>query len=301
MSELITEKSSFVKGAVRNTDLGYVVCSNDKLSEERAPHSIYVQWDEGQFADIETKPWYTAGVCVVTDSGEQMLAVGEYGDVVVFGSGEHFEEKIPPENGETEIRGPLRAVRTIGDHAYAVGMKRQVYRRDSKMHWSAIDRGMTPKPGSDVVGFEAIDGYGDDNLYAVGWEGEIWRFDGAGWRFVPSPCNLILTDVCCAGDDNVYICGQVGTLIRGKEDQWEIIDLDDLSDDLWSLAWYNDELYVATMKQVYRLSDDQLVPVDMGPDTAWSCYQLSVRNGLLWSIGAKDLFSYDGSLWQRLA
>ncbi len=54
------------------------------------------------------------------------------------------------------------------------------------------------------MGFEAIDGYSSEALYAVGWAGEVWKFDGAKWSQAPKLTDAVLTAVCCAPDNVVY-------------------------------------------------------------------------------------------------
>jgi hypothetical protein len=105
------------------------------------------------------------------------------------------------------------------------------------------------------VGFEAIDGYSDTEIYAVGWNGEIWEFDGTDWIGRDSPTNVILAAVCCAPNDVVYTAGLQGVLIEGRKDAWEAVRWeDDVTVDLWDLCWFQEKLYVATMTALYTLN-----------------------------------------------
>jgi hypothetical protein len=111
---------------------------------------------------------------------------------------------------------------------------------------------------------------------------------------------VVLVDVCCGGDGYVYACGSDGVLIRGKRGKWNVIEMADFSESLWSVAWYAGHLYAASMDNVFVLGDDGLAPVYMGEDFAKSCYDLVVGAGVLWSIGAKDVMSFDGQEWTRI-
>jgi hypothetical protein len=53
------------------------------------------------------------------------------------------------------------------------------------------------------------------------------------------------------------------------------------------------------MSYLYQLEDRELVPVDFGKDAPDSCYKLTAAEGVLWSVGQEDLFSYDGKTWTR--
>lgn len=296
-----TDQFSFVSGAVRYRDLTYLVLSNDEMAASKTPHSIYVEWDNGSWNNGGRVDWLTAGIAIASHPLEQMAAVGEFGGALLLGSGDRHEEKIGSGKNTPAGRGPLRGIRNIGGRIYAVGMNRQVYRREGPNRWSPQDQGARTDPKTDkVVGFEAIDGFSEEEIYAVGWDGEIWEFDGTNWDQRDSPTNLILLDISCGDGNQAYVCGQAGTLIRGRHDQWETIEQEATKDDFWSSAWFEGHLYLSTMSAVYRLDGTNLQMVDMGEDSPDTCFYLSSGDGVLWSIGAKDIMAYDGIRWTRI-
>jgi hypothetical protein len=230
-----------------------------------------------------------------------MVAISEEGRVGVVGSGEDFEEQIGRGEDHPEKRGPLREVRTIAGRAYACGMDRQVYRRDAAHAWTCIDMDMRKAPAAlDVFGFESIHGFSENDIYAVGWHGEIWHFDGSRWSRIESPTDLILTRVFCAEDGRVYICGQQGMLIRGRGSSWQVVEHGDTQEDLWDLQWFNGRLYLSTTRMLYILEDDRLKIVDTGDEIPATCYHLDAADGIMWSIGAKDILQFDGQTWTRI-
>jgi hypothetical protein len=54
------------------------------------------------------------------------------------------------------------------------------------------------------------------------------------------------------------------------------------------------------MRTVYRLEGDRLKPVGFGKDLPRTCFHLSAADGVMWSIGAKDLMAFDGKSWTRI-
>lgn len=296
-----THTFSFVTGAVRFLDLAYIAMSGDELDREKIPHTYFSEWDAGTWRDLGKTLWPTAGVAIARKPIQQMCAVGLYGQVKLAGSGDLHEEQIGTSQDAIRARGPLRGVRTIGEHVYVVGMNRQVWRRDDADQWSSIDQGARPAAGSQaVVGFEAVDGFSERDIYAVGWDGEIWHYDGSTWQQKLSPTNIVLTRVLCAGNGVVYASGRKGLLLSGRDDSWEVIDHASMIDDIWDLAWYQDKLYLSTMYGLFTLDQDKLLAVDFGEDSPDSCYHLSTADGVLWSIGGKDIMAFDGNNWTRI-
>lgn len=298
-----TDLFSFARGVVRSREVGYLVLSNDELAEKKIPHSIPVVWHKGNWlrADKPQYDWLTAATVVVRQPKEQLCAVGEYGQVLVMGSGDTHEEKIGTGKDSPDGRGPLRGARTIGKEVIVVGMDRQVYKREALNTWVPFDQGARPKAGSKkIVGFESVDGFSSKELYAVGWDGEIWRCDGKKWSAVDSPTNAVLTQVCCAGDGNAYACGRRGLLLRGKKDSWEVLEHESTTEDLWDLCWFDEHLYLSSTRSLFTLEGDQLKPVKFGKDVPETCGRLSAADGVLWSIGGKDVMAFDGKKWTRI-
>jgi hypothetical protein len=295
---------SYVTGAARKAHLAYFSVVTDELSREKLDHSLFLEWNRGIWRGSNIAPvkWTTVGATVTSTPIEQGLFLGYWGQVHCMGSGDVHEEKILSAGGESpEQRGPMRGLRSIGGKAYAVGTHRQVYRRDGANTWTCIDE--TTRPESEdprVVSFESIDGFSPEEIYAAGRQGEIWLYDSRQWHRLNSPTNMILTDVCCAGDGNVYVCGRYGTLLRGRDGRWEVIGQESTQEDLWRAIWYREKLYLSTMRFLYTLEDNRLEQVDFGGDVPITCFHLSAADGVLWSIGAKDVMSYEGTNWVRI-
>jgi len=290
MKQKISASSVFMSGAARFKDLIYLVTRDKKLDAEEVDHSRFIAFDQGKLGHMGDFNWNTAAVCVARKPAEKFVAVGEDGEVFTFVAGKEALETISPKPIA------LRGVGVVDGYPVACGMKRQVYRRAGEGTWTAMH---APSPEGKNHGFEDIGGFGGNEMYAAGWKGEIWEWDGKKWHNRPSPTNLILTGICCAGDGQVYICGQNGTLIRGRHDTWEVVDLDPLKKDFWDIHWFNDRLYLATMTGLFTLGSSGPEPVDFGAEAPSTCYRLTDAQGVLFSVGSADVFSFDGSIWKR--
>lgn len=196
-------------------------------------------------------------------------------------------------------RGPLRRIRCIGGVPYVCGTDCQVYRGETNKPWQSVG----PKQSalsSDVHSFESIDGFSQSSLYAVGLQGAIWHGDGALWYKIDSPVDLVLNDVCCAPDGQTYVCGRGGVFIVGREDSWEVVEHDFQDEDFWSVSWFHGEVLVASLYAIYRFNGNALELLSFGNESPCTCYRLSAADGLLWSIGAKDILAFEENKWSRI-
>ncbi|MDH1263464.1 hypothetical protein [Pseudomonas sp. GD03944] len=211
-----------------------------------------------------------------------------------------FDEVIDDSRDGPAGRGELRDIQMIGGVPYVVGMSRQVYRRDGPGSWSRQDDGVvTPRGAKVMCGFNAIHGLSEANLYAVGFNGEIWQRLGGQWHQQVQPKWCVLHHVRMVREDLIYACGQLGTLLRSTGSTWEEIPHGVTDKDFWSMAWFNDALYLACDDGVFRLgADDRLVKVDMGQDFEPTCRHLHANDGVLLSVGPKHLMrTEDGETW----
>lgn len=293
-----TDEFSFRTGAVRHRDLAYLLVAHDDTEEEELPFTGVVTRVRGQWFQ-KVFEWTAKSACVCSYPKEQLVAIGPDGDFLVFGQGEVLEGKIVARPEDEEKQGHFTRVQSICGKAHVVGMRRQVYRRDGREQWTKIDNGL-PVGGEQTVGLTDIHGIREDEIYSVGWKGEIWCYDAAKWSPIDSPTNLILTAVRCGDDENVYACGRAGMLLRGNRNRWEVIEHGGRSQDFWDLEWFEGKLYVASMSFLYTLEGDTLKLVDFGEDSPSTCFHLSSADGVLWSIGQKDVMAFDGKSWTRI-
>jgi hypothetical protein len=306
-----TDIFSFVAGAVRRNSMVYLAMVGDQAAKLRVPEAHFVLWHQGKWLNAEGRDWDLAGLAVAKQPLEQMIAVGVWGDVLCVGSGDVHDEHVmsgqsAPDAKGPKDRGPVRGIRRIGSHIYAVGMDRQAYRREGSSSWQSFgppgwrEQGRPAPSAAQVTGFEAVDGFSESDVYAVGWRGEIWHWDGKKWHQLPSPTNLVLVDVCCAGDGTVYACGREGLLLKGRDQTWEVVEPPGTPQDLWGLAWFDGRLYLSTFYALYTLGKNGLEAVDTGAEKAKTFHRLSADDGVLWSIGAKDVLAFDGKTWTRI-
>jgi hypothetical protein len=294
-----TTQFSFGAGTQVTPETSVFLLGKDDLVERKMPHSVIAVLDDGRWSATSTK-WPAISVCWGKRPTEELIVVGYEGDMQAGQLGA-LKEETPIEIDNNDGKsGYLKCARTIAGRVYIGGMDRQVYRRVTG-GWEAFDKGLPPGAEGEALSVEAIDGFSADEIYAVGRKGEIWRCDGKRWRAIASPTNLILLGLHCADDGFVYACGQVGTLLRGRGDTWEVISHKATKQDIWDVASFKGVVYLATRKVLYALKNGQIAPVDFGPvSIPFSFHRFALSDDKLISIGAKDVMSFDGKNWSRV-
>jgi hypothetical protein len=288
-------------GTLRTRDLGFVLGTETEPADEGSPRSRVFVRHRGQWIPPVDLDWNARSCTFVTRPDERLIAISEQGYVACLGGGEvAVEPRIAPGD---QTPGPLIDVRAVATgSAYAVGTMRQAYVRERPGGWRRIDYSCRANgPGAADRAFCSVDGFTDTDIYAGGWEGEIWSYDGRDWSRRETPTNLALYSVRCAGDDQVYAVGQRGLILRGRGNRWESVEHQATEEDFWACEWFQDRLFVATTHSLYELRGSDLLPVDFGATRLpGTCYHLSAGDGAMWSIGALDLMQLDQDGWSRV-
>jgi hypothetical protein len=227
--------------------------------------------------------------------------VGKRGEVVEYTGSEPRVNRIPTAGtGPRNRYGYLSQIRTIDNELFICGYRRQVYRRNGNT-WDLISREiLDSKAKGPWSGFESIDGFSANDLYTVGDKGEIWHYDGKAWIQCDSPTNQNLADVRCF-DGKVWACGDGGIVLRGDVNQWETIWHDgDPSENWWGLESFQGRVYLAGNDFLGVLEAGEVVKVNVGIKQAITTRTLHQKDGLLWSIGERNILVYDGKKWVEL-
>jgi hypothetical protein len=302
MINKILDDFSIVTGELRRDDLGYITFVKDDLAQDHVEHSFFLVFHKREWlwpTDRDTTNWTTTSVTVVKEPLEQALFIGLWGQVQRVGSGDVKEELALadlPEGPKTA--GPICCIRAIAGRAYAAGMGRQVYRRNGMDSWQRMD--LDVRTDQAAHSFQAIHGLDATSIYAAGMRGEIWHYDGMRWRQEDSPTKRIITDVWCSGAGKVFACGQGGTVLVRSRGVWRLVDHDATEDDFWSIREFAGRVFLATMRDLYELNGAAVTLTNFGPDAPATCFALSVAGNTMWSVGAKNIFSFDGTRWTRV-
>jgi len=290
---------TFGAGFVQSREVSRVIAAVDELLDAGEPDGRLMKWTTGDAWAAFDLEWTPVRMWALTEPEVAVYALGPQGDFFFTSGGQNLQEQVDESDEGPANRGPLRDLRWIGSHFYAVGMSRQVYRREKPGRWVHRDAGTVLKLGDKTIaGFNSIDGLSESEMTAVGFEGEIWKCTNGKWKQLSSPTNVVLNRHIVVKEGLSFAVGQNGVLLRGDGDKWSQIDHGVTDDDLWGLTWFKGALYVASEDRVYKLSGDSLDPIDMKLGRNRTCSDLHSNDGVMWSFGPKHLaWTTDAKTW----
>lgn len=290
---------SFRDGLIVDRNKIYLLGVEDSKAEKGSKKSIFFYYndDDWNFVELDDR---LVSFTLANLPQRRITAIAENGMAYMFGGGEVFREYI-----YKDLPAPhdlLAEVRAVAEgHAYAVGSGRVVHRKEGLDKWSKIDKTCEPKSiekGADVA-FLSIDGFAEDDIYAVGWDGEIWYYNGEKWQMKDSPTNVNLHKVRCCKDGYVYACCEAGIIVKGRDNSWEVIKQDITEEDFRGLAYFKEEVYLASNYFIYRVGKNGFKHVKFHYNVT-TCSQLYATDDLMLSVGIKDVFLYDGNTWEKI-
>jgi len=291
-----SQHSSFITGVAISENEGWIVMAMDHMVEQEQPNAVF-GYLKGP--DIEVKHavgFNTKFAGVLPGSGRDLIAVGEDGDVVVISQSGMVSEDVITVNGMPP--GVLARGTIVDGQVVMVGMGGRVCRREPTGAWVAMEDGLPSEP-DDLTGFWGIAGDSLSSLYAVGFDGAAWKYDGSRWHEMPQPTEDILTAVCVADDRSVYAVGREGEMYRAVNDEWQALETE-CYEDLWSVTCFQGEIYAASLYHLYKLNPaGALEAID---PLGCPCYgPFSACPQALWTVGQKAVLSYDRKEWAHLA
>ena len=114
------------------------------------------------------------------------------------------------------------------------------------------------------------------------------------------PSNVQLGTVTCAGDGNVYISGEGGSLWVGQKSTWKSI-YKGSSSILWNDAlWFDNKLWLSSDYQFRIWNGKDLEPVTHnGKDVPMNGH-MDAHDGLLAIASSEYVMTYDGTAWKTI-
>lgn len=292
--------SIFHSGCAIAAELLYFTKEVEAVAQKSGPNSSFLRMDGDEWMIYDQAAAWPA-IAMAT-----IKPVGGLRTVVAVGPTGQYWEVAPLSKKESmgRIAGAqpsIRGVRSIGDSLFIVGMGRLVMERVDVGQWSDISPKGAEVKGQ-VVGFEDIDGFSTEEVYAVGWQGEIWWRDKMRWRQVDSPVSANLNSIACSSNGVAYIVGDNGVMLEGRQENWRIVDTGK-AENLLDVADYKQQVFVVTDFGIFsRAPSGQLVAETnfVDDDHPATCLHLLASPDAIFSMGPSDLFRLTDGPWERL-
>ena len=316
----------YIDAACAAGDFIYMASQLDGLDPEETLHSRMSildltddrPWSCHDYADnIVSVHAYRGDVESLPD-GSRFVALGRHGTVRFNQKNvPTFVEQIPGAGLVDDAFGGLMThLREINGHLWACGQRGQVYRRFGRDDWRHVDQGLfvdldpdkfaTPGDLAEAMVsgpmLECMDGSSERDVYVVGLQGFMAHFDGKQWRKVALRTDEHLTWVRCYGPDEVWACGFNGTLLKGnaRDGFKEMSSVDD--NQTWvCLSKFQDKVYLSAEEGLHVFDGKKiaLVKTKLKPELQ-GAWRVDHADGVLWSVGLKDVAHFDGKHWTRI-
>ncbi|MDO6469965.1 hypothetical protein Q8W30_17750 [Neptunomonas phycophila] len=230
----------------------------------------------------------------------EYLAIDDAGSVFYGGLGENkrVEQKLPK-----HLR--IENISKVGEQVYGVGFGRIITKRIGPDHWELMTESIQDSTAKNT-GFYDLDGFDENDLYAVGGKNDIWHFDGEDW----SPVDVVDAPflpmcVCCAEDGYVYIGGAWGMIARGRGDEWETYMPESRVDKFSSVVSYQGRIFFGNESRVYVMPHNaqtlEYKEYDFeGQISSLGARRMDVGHGLMMFASLSRVALYDGVQWKMI-
>lgn len=304
---------TFLAGCAVEHDYIYTAALLDAYNPREVVHSRLFCY----ISTLEDDPWAQhdidaniVAVCVKKPSstmGRRLVALSSEGEVEIYsnGDGSIIREKIDDAGVRLGTRGYVTSIREIGKTLFVCGGNDQVYRRDDDGRWELISAG--PLQVRSVLDgglsmLNSIDGTDERDLYTCGFGGRLFHYDGAAWTQVELRTDEHLNCVRCISHDEVWVCGDNGTLLVGNAAAGfkDVSTIDD-NQQFWSLTQFQGKIYLATTEDGMFVYDGKSIEqVDTGFASGLWTNKVDSVPEMLWSFSPKEIACFDGQRWTRV-
>jgi hypothetical protein len=229
--------------------------------------------------------------------GGLVASMNRDGDVWPLGGGNGPAEEIAP--GQHPGTNRLKC---LWGHTYSIASCREMYKRVAVGQWERIEGLPVPTDETALAGtgFRDLDAFSESDMYAVGGHGDVWHFDGSAWRQMGFPTNEQLATVTCAGDGNVYITSEGGSLWVGQKSTWKLLEQRG-SSVLWNdVQWFNGQLWLCS-DYMLRVWDGKAIvtPEHEGKPVVMSGH-MDAYDGILAVADLWTVSVFDGQQWRNV-
>lgn len=295
--------------AVRTNEIVHILARAD-WSQEKAAQvhdheipsrllTVFTRDGELKLAAVQLQPFErpVLGVSLIPVAQAVVLSNSIDGPVLPVGGGRNDWDLELLEKGNFPL---CRKIKCIEGYAWAVGGNRQIYRRADIGKWEIICKIEITDGNILDFGFDDLDGFSEQDVYAAGGIGDVWHYNGSEWTQCQFPFKEQLNIVCCAKDGFVYIAGRKG-IWKGKENDWQKVCDVDTSNPIKTACWFKDKLWMTTDYDVYIWDGEKLeTEVIYNNERLPLRGKLDCTDDIFFVANTYAVWSFDGKVWTEV-
>jgi hypothetical protein len=221
----------------------------------------------------------------------------------------------------SEVGCIVRKVVRVGHAVFAVGDPLRIFERVAGQQWQ--EHKDIPMPADLKLGcsdeeiraglsrsaLRDLAGLSEQDMYAVGDEGVVWRRSGKQWRQTAIPTNVDLCTVAVSSDSTAYITDRHCSVWKGRDDHWERVTEGHSSLGYQDSAWFAGRLWCTNDSAgPFVLEGKKMVPAHrakkepMPAQVARFAHRIDVSpdGQTMLVAGMYGAATYDGKTWTVL-
>jgi photosystem II stability/assembly factor-like uncharacterized protein len=294
----MSESYGYGQGSVLKKNHFFVSGVNWAMEDDNVEHGVIFEYDNKKWSAWSVD-FRVAGIAS-TPNGWHLFVVGQKGTVETTGAADAWDETIDASDaGPSSVR-PINDVQVVGDYVFAVGSRRQVYRRHvATRQWDRFDKGcLVPPTSRDIRAFMGLHGNKPDELYAVGLQGEIWCCRNGVWRQLDSPTNVALDLVFQRSNGEILVGGPGGVLLSGNASGFAYVETG-VDEGFVSAAEIAGRTWLATQQgNLFEWTDGRLSAVNVPIESDEGGGHVACADGVLLFVRHDAVGLFDGKKWK---
>lgn len=316
-------KITYQLGCAVSEDIFYAGATLDDYSENGFTRMFIVQHSNGapEWSCHDLR-FPVNCVCLLDKVNENddrlVFSLGEDGEIEKFDGIDSEEEYIPNSGLNahwSNILGYMNSIRAIDSYLVAGGSSGQVYTKSKNGNWNSINITFENNiefldkiekhdifPDIFDISLFDVNGVSINQLYAVGRlgnEGLIAFYNGECWKFISKLTPADLHSILLIDQNNILICGAHGNLLLGNiETGFKRVTSMGVEDDFYNAAIFNNEIYIASNRYLYKYSGGLFTKVNIREDlNSKGFIKVESIGNVLWVLTEKLIIKFNGNSW----
>lgn len=248
------------------------------------PNDLFVYVDESGYV-------YQAG----TEKGQREKNIAES---LIPG------KNLPEHLQNNPVTFSVFKLKTLFGHVWACGPRGNVAKRVGENAWEYKGHPFPDTLDVDELGkqvFLDIDGFSENDMYAIGQKSTVWHYDGSLWNNFDIPGNdLEFRTICCGEDGWIYIGTETGNIFKGKKNVWLMLPLCYPGCNYNDMVWFKDRIWITSSAGLWYIKDGHFEKLEYPKEIIQQAEQMAVSDEKLLVSGSYGAATFDGTDWNIL-